>query len=94
MGPLASQFTAHAAHALRVNLPWLFFLRTFFLHCRDECVFEIAFPYSRQDSEGQYRQQEQDEKNECNHHGHIHAVRHLLALHSLSCGLWNIRTDA
>lgn len=29
MGPLAEKFTAHVTDALRVNLPWLFFLRTF-----------------------------------------------------------------
>lgn len=94
MGILARKPAAYAAYAFWVNLPWLFFLRIFILSWGGERFFEFYLADRRQDCESQHGQQEQDKKNKCDHHGHIQAVRHLLALHSLSCGCSNIRTHA
>lgn len=78
MGPLASPSSPYAANAFGVNLPCLFFLRTFLFDWCDQNLFELYLANDGQDGEGKYRQQEQDEKNESDHHGYMQNERHLL----------------
>jgi len=78
LGPLASPSPPYAADAFGVNLPCLFFLRAFLFDGCDKSLFEFYLANNGQDSEGKYRQQEQDEKNESDHHGYMQNERHLL----------------